>query len=284
MNSVRQTIDACGERMQHDYTASLMGMLRSEAERLAQSAGANEASILRGLEAMCQRVQLPAVKHVVVCIMVPATWLQVRSAYPSLFLNGWDFSYLDSLTEAQGCVSASHWMKVACGLQEGFPEACAGMLAALNKRALNSVVLGVTGIRSKRHFGGVKGPMEAAMRHHVAMETFYMSPQSGLATSADRLKALQALEGAMDGQTLCSLMADRFLALFTSADLIEQLNVSLGLVWKCVYVCCLMGLFVLYFAERCRVVFIWEVHSGADGRVEWHIVWVLRSICQGAVL
>jgi len=223
LNSVRQTVDACTEMLQVEHAAMLTNVLRSEAQRLAEIADADEVSVFRGLEAAALQLQLRPAKCVVVCILVPAAWLHVRSVYPSLFLNGWDFLFLDSLTEAQGAVSASHWMRAACGLEEeGFPLACADTLLALNKRVLNSVVLGVTGIRSRRHFDFAQSPSQS---HYVTMEPFYMSPQSGLATAADRLAALQTLEAAMGGHTLCSLVSNHFLALFSSADLAVHLAV-----------------------------------------------------------
>lgn len=57
------------------------------------------------------------------------------------------------------------------------------------------------------------------------MEAFYVQSTSRTVTYADRLKSLEDLWKVMGKQTLSSLVAGRFLSLFSRQDIVEQLNV-----------------------------------------------------------
>lgn len=140
----------------------------------------------------------------------------------------------DSHSEALGSISAGSWMRVACGLQTGFTPDCAAALKGLNKAMLKTVALAVPGKRGAHHFLEISGHDQDAKADFVAMEPFYMDPISGFATTADRVSVLEQLESVMGGQTLCSLMAHRFLALFSESDINKQLMVRCRVQRYCV--------------------------------------------------
>lgn len=79
-------------------------------------------------------------------------------------------------------------------------------------------MLAVSSNRGRRH-------RVSGIEPDTAMEPFYFSPASKLSTVADRLNALEQLQSAMGGESLCSLAAPRFLGLFTKGDISEQLKV-----------------------------------------------------------
>ena len=130
---------------------------------------------------------------------------------------------MDSYAESEGFMSPASWMKVSFGIKSGFSEEDAQALKGRNAAVLNAVVLGVTGTRNVLHFP--KGVLTDEQKEQIATEPFYMTASSNLATTADRVRALEKLADAMGGETLASLMAPRFLAMFSKVDIIEQLKV-----------------------------------------------------------
>jgi len=221
VNAFREIVDAFHDVVGSNFAERVAADLALGATAFA--GGETEEDILSAGAKIINTAWRACAKHVVVCIYIPTTWAHIHAGYPSLFLHGWDFLYLDSHSEAMGCVSAANWMKVACGFQRNLSDGCAVTLRALNKDMLKSVVMGVTATRNVRHFQGVNVLEGFGMEQYVAMEAFYMLPMSGYASVADRLRALEMLEAAMGHETLCSLLADRFLALFSEEDIIRQL-------------------------------------------------------------
>ena len=219
VNSLRQIVDDCGEVLKHKHVAALNRALADAARSVPKDKSPAEV-----LKAAMEAVPLLAPKHVVICVLVPPVWIGgVADAYPSLFLNGWAFTYLDAAAESEGSVSAAAWLKVSAGLADGFTTDCIVALRGLNKRMLLDVVLNVNGSRGIRHFQSMAGPNQTAKLEYVALEPFYMDPPTRLATVADRVSALEKLEQAMGGETLCSLMAAKFLGLFPKQVILSQL-------------------------------------------------------------
>ena len=132
---------------------------------------------------------------------------------------------MDSSAVGSGSITAASWMKVSCGIAEGFTASCARSLRGLNQTVLNGVVLRVNGARSQRHFNVIAGHNQYAKSEYVVMEPFYFAP-GGLATVADCHAALERLMHAMGGETLCSLMAYKVLALFPKAVIVKQLQTA----------------------------------------------------------
>lgn len=84
------------------------------------------------------------------------------------------------------------------------------------------------------------------------MEPFYMKPQLSFTTTADRVRALERLEAAMGGESLSSLMAHKFLSLFSAEDIRGQLKVCV----LCVLWCRMMTRVLCGpLTDRCRAVF-----------------------------
>jgi hypothetical protein len=224
VNSLRQMIDDCGEALRHVHVTSMAQAMAGAAK--AAGAGFTPSH----LNELMDGVGVCPTKHVVVCLLIPPTWVTVQCPYPALFLNGWRCTYVDSYTDGEGSITAASWMKVACGLWEGFTPACAQSLRGLNSAVLRAVALRVTGFRIKRHFDTAGPAAEAAARReYVALEPFYLDPATRLATLADRVSALQTLSEAMGGETLASLLALRFLSLFSKDVIVEQLQSAAGL-------------------------------------------------------
>jgi len=219
VNALREIIDAGDDLAFSSHIDRMNAALAAfaAADRLATD------NIFQVLDARFKAASTGFNKRIVVCIYIPPTWTHSRNAYPALFLHNWDFVYLDSHSERSGAISAQNWMKVACDLEPSLPAECAASLQALNSEVLQKVAVGVTGDRNGRHFKHVSTPGEASF---VAMEPFYMLPSTGFATVADRLRSLQLLESVMGGETLSSLLAPEFLALFDKQDLLVQLNAA----------------------------------------------------------
>ena len=222
VNSLRQIIDDCGEGLKYKH----LDIVNKRVLEAAGGVAPSDAGAMDTLKAAIEGTPLLPTKHIVVCVLIPATWIGIRDPYPALFLNGWAFSYLDSYSEAAGSITAASWMRVKCGLQEGFTPTCARSLRGLNRNILRAVALKVNGNRSSRHFLAITGHNQHAKGEYIALENFYMDPPTRLATTADRVAALERLEGAMGGETLASLLAFRFLSLFPKATIVEQLEVG----------------------------------------------------------
>ena len=182
INSLRWLVDDCGEAMVGAHMAAVNDALKGTATSVA-SGGAAFASTADALRTTLKSMPLPTIKHIVVCILIPTSWFGVRDAYPSLFLNGWDFTYLDSHSEAAGSVSAASWMRVSMNLQPGFTDTCARSLKGLNTHVMKTVSLSLSGLRGLAHFSGTLTPEQAEF---VVAEPFYFSVKSKLATVADR--------------------------------------------------------------------------------------------------
>ncbi len=241
VNTVRQILDRWDDQLQRTYVNALTKELTTRALVL-RATGASEGDAATALLTVVQDVYSRMSKHVVICLRTPSTWLQSSRSYPCLFLHNWDFTYMDSHSDGHSSISASNWLKVGCGLQAGLNVSGNRILAALNRDVLKSVVMGVAGMRNNLHFKA--RPTDPAELQYVAMEAFYMSTQSGLASVAERVHSLERLVDVMGGESLCSLMADRFLALFPKKQLDEQLQVRGTYIFHLYSICVIYRPFV----------------------------------------
>ena len=228
INSLRKVVDdhANAAKTRHsERSAAALSALSAHAHSAAMSEPAAHTAIAAAINS----VPPPVSKRIIVCVLIPPSWMGLRHPYPSLFLDGWDFAFVDTPTAGVGTLSAAAWIRVKFGLSHGFSASDGGALYGANDHLLHAVVLRVPGSRPERHVAAPDA------RDTSAMEPFYMvsTPVIGAggrvipATVADRVTSLQSLADVMGGHTLGSLLAPAFLALFPKPHILQQLDVRL---------------------------------------------------------
>lgn len=91
LNSLRQIIDDRSELLKHNHIVRLS---EAAASAVTPAPSSPSSSSVMAVKAAIESVRPQPQKHVVVCVLIPPTWIGSRAAYPALFLNGWDFTYL----------------------------------------------------------------------------------------------------------------------------------------------------------------------------------------------
>ena len=217
---LRALVDNASALVMDALLSNINATLTSTARACAVGVDARDAvSALQGALVGIQSALHP--KHIVLCAVLPPEGAGVFAPYPALFVDGWDNAFVDCARD--GCISAASWMSVMLGKRGGFDEADAQALRSHNPAVLLAVTARLEGMRFGRHFAG--GPQTDEDADAVALEPFYVQPGHGQITPADRVRALERLEVVMHSETLASLMAHDFLALFSNADIIRQLQV-----------------------------------------------------------